>query len=269
MKYYSRERILLAGTKYNSRGPNITRGDHILLAETKYYSREWNITRGNVLITRGTEKLLAGTKYYSREYNITRGNELLLAGKNITRGKELLLAGIYLLLAGTIYYSRERNIGSIWHQRASVTNRWFPSQRAIGWDRHFLCSMCFHVDGLVQETRNSIANALELRFSCINPSKLWHHYDVGQWPVMNACVCPVGHGFVPAADCRADTHDYSSISVHLSTARLTSRKLLRLNSNQYGTPRIGDGISLGNTLLCFSKLIVMVKFSSVWHFRHW
>ena len=123
MKYYSRERILLAGTKYNSRGPNITRGDHILLAETKYYSRELNITRGNVLITRGTEKLLAGTKYYSREYNITRGNELLLAAKNITRGKELLLGGIYLLLAGTIYYSRERNIGSIWHQRASVVRK--------------------------------------------------------------------------------------------------------------------------------------------------
>ena len=132
MKYYSRERILLAGTKYNSRGPNITRGDHILLAGTIYYSREWNITRGDVLITRGAEKLLAGTKYYSREYNITRGNELLLAEKNITRGKELLLAGIYLLLAGTIYYSRERNIGSIWHQRASVVVSCVCSDKAWG-----------------------------------------------------------------------------------------------------------------------------------------
>ena len=27
-----------------------------------------------------------------------------------------------------------------------------------------------HVDGLMQERRNSIANALELRLSCINPS---------------------------------------------------------------------------------------------------
>ena len=103
MKYYSRERILLAGTKYNSRGPNITSGDHILLAETKYYSREWNITRGNVLITHGTEKLLAGTKYYSREYNITRGNELLLAGK-------ILLAGKNYYSRESIYYSRERFI---------------------------------------------------------------------------------------------------------------------------------------------------------------
>ena len=139
MKYYSRERILLAGTKYNSRGPNITRGDHILLAETKFYLREWNITRGNVLITRGAEKLLAGTKYYSREYNITRGNELLLAGKNITRGKELLLAGIYLLLAGTIYYSRERNIGSVWHQRASVV----LSHVIIQYILYFICQKLY------------------------------------------------------------------------------------------------------------------------------
>ena len=27
-----------------------------------------------------------------------------------------------------------------------------------------------HIDGLVQERRNSIANAVELRLSCINPS---------------------------------------------------------------------------------------------------
>ena len=30
-----------------------------------------------------------------------------------------------------------------------------------------------YIDGLVQERRNSIANALELRFSCTNPSKLF------------------------------------------------------------------------------------------------
>ena len=30
------------------------------------------------------------------------------------------------------------------------------------------------IDGLVQERRNSIANALELHLSCINPSKCWH-----------------------------------------------------------------------------------------------
>ena len=30
--------------------------------------------------------------------------------------------------------------------------------------------MLFHLDGLMQERRNSIANALELRLSCTNPS---------------------------------------------------------------------------------------------------
>ena len=31
-------------------------------------------------------------------------------------------------------------------------------------------NVIFHIDGLVQERRNSIANALELRLSCTNPS---------------------------------------------------------------------------------------------------
>ena len=104
MKYYSRERILLAGTKYNSRGPNITRGDHILLAETKYYSREWNITRGNVLITRGTEKLLAGTKYYSRKWIITRGKKYYSRERIITRGNLFITRGNDILLAGDKYW---------------------------------------------------------------------------------------------------------------------------------------------------------------------
>ena len=30
------------------------------------------------------------------------------------------------------------------------------------------------IDGLMQERRNSIANALELRLSCIDPS-IWYH----------------------------------------------------------------------------------------------
>ena len=32
-----------------------------------------------------------------------------------------------------------------------------------------------HIDGLVQERRNSIANALELRLSCTNPSICYLH----------------------------------------------------------------------------------------------
>ena len=31
----------------------------------------------------------------------------------------------------------------------------------------------YHIDGLVQERRNSIANALELRLSCTHPSIRW------------------------------------------------------------------------------------------------
>ena len=32
----------------------------------------------------------------------------------------------------------------------------------------------YEIDGLVQERRNSIANAMELRLSCTNPSKCKH-----------------------------------------------------------------------------------------------
>ena len=36
-----------------------------------------------------------------------------------------------------------------------------------------------HVNGLVQERRNSIAHALELRFSCTNPSMSKHDRSFG------------------------------------------------------------------------------------------
>ena len=39
--------------------------------------------------------------------------------------------------------------------------------------------MCaHHIDGLVQERRNSIANAPELRLSCNNPSMYTHYPQV-------------------------------------------------------------------------------------------
>ena len=38
------------------------------------------------------------------------------------------------------------------------------------------------IDGLVQEIGNSIANALELRLSCTNPSKL-RNYQIATFPV--------------------------------------------------------------------------------------
>ena len=39
------------------------------------------------------------------------------------------------------------------------------------------------VNGLVQERRNSIANALELRLSCTNLS-IWHHFNDADDPLM-------------------------------------------------------------------------------------
>ena len=39
--------------------------------------------------------------------------------------------------------------------------------------------MIFHIDGLVQERRNSTANALELRLSCTNPSIWYQSHPVG------------------------------------------------------------------------------------------
>ena len=39
-------------------------------------------------------------------------------------------------------------------------------------------SMTFHIDGLVQERRNSSAIAMELRLSCTNPSLCELHVQV-------------------------------------------------------------------------------------------
>ena len=52
------------------------------------------------------------------------------------------------------------------------------------WSAHWMipltkgqwCRKRSHIDGLVQERRNSTANALELRLSCTNPSISWRHY---------------------------------------------------------------------------------------------
>ena len=56
-------------------------------------------------------------------------------------------------------------------QQEGETNRRLEEEvgheggRGKGWGR-----VGWHIDGLVQERRNSIANALELRLSCTNPS---------------------------------------------------------------------------------------------------
>ena len=48
-----------------------------------------------------------------------------------------------------------------------------------------------HIDELVQERRNSIANTLELRLSCTNPSL----YASVNWVIIDLCngLWPVGH----------------------------------------------------------------------------
>ena len=55
---------------------------------------------------------------------------------------------------------------------------WFRFERTLPayawfWPRY--CTAVAYVDGLVLERRNSIANALELRLSCTNPSMYWVH----------------------------------------------------------------------------------------------
>ena len=48
--------------------------------------------------------------------------------------------------------------------------------------------LLWHFEGLVQERRNSIANALELRLSCTNPL-IWQQNCLDPGYVQ----CPVGH----------------------------------------------------------------------------
>ena len=42
-------------------------------------------------------------------------------------------------------------------------------------------SLLAHIDGLMQERRNSIANAMELRLSCTNPSIYTASLDLNEW----------------------------------------------------------------------------------------
>ena len=46
-----------------------------------------------------------------------------------------------------------------------------------------------HINGLMQERRNSIADALELRLSCTKSSK-WLHCNVQAWGLNGACMHP-------------------------------------------------------------------------------
>ena len=54
-----------------------------------------------------------------------------------------------------------------------VMNGVVARQQAIAWTNNDK-DPWHHVGGLMHKSRNSIANALELRLSCIN-SLMWHH----------------------------------------------------------------------------------------------
>ena len=71
--------------------------------------------------------------------------------KKVLRNHEVHLTMIY-------YRMKFQSVGSAEFNTAYFHALWF-----------------YEVDGLVQERRNSISNALELRLSCTNPSK-WKHF---------------------------------------------------------------------------------------------
>ena len=56
--------------------------------------------------------------------------------------------------------------GPLWGE--STGHHWIPLT-TNHWFRASMESCCQHIDGLMQERRNSIANALELSLSCTNP----------------------------------------------------------------------------------------------------
>ena len=93
-----------------------------------------------------------------------------------------------------------------------------------------------HIDGLVQERRNSIANALELRLSCTNLS-IWLYSDNFSdthdaiWPSLSPCqaINPMCHFLVLGVyDNKIEFHVSSNIlreQHHLTRGWLTSNLL--------------------------------------------
>ena len=65
------------------------------------------------------------------------------------------------------YYT---SIHSIWIVRNVNASHTLDTLWSIYFNDYFLAFMVHDVDGLMQERHNSIANAMELRLSCTNPS---------------------------------------------------------------------------------------------------
>ena len=57
-----------------------------------------------------------------------------------------------------------------WYQKRGITLVHWYSTRVLSLFNNLHCQLDFHINGLVQERQNLIANALELYLSCTNPS---------------------------------------------------------------------------------------------------
>ena len=70
--------------------------------------------------------------------------------------------------------------------------RWSNIISALQWDTmgytQFNLMRIYQTDGIVQERRNSIANALELRLSCTNPSK-WYLIHISRPQLLSDNIC--------------------------------------------------------------------------------
>ena len=161
----------------------------------KYSPRKWNITRGNKIFSAEMKcknippdpKIFVAVKIYSprqkssprprnysprqnysprpRKYsprkNIPRGPEIIPRGpENIPRGPENVPRGKHIprgpenIPRGKKYSPRPR--------------KYSPRKKNILF--YVPPRLPYYIDGLVKERSNSIANALELRLTCTNPS---------------------------------------------------------------------------------------------------
>ena len=91
--------------------------------------------------------------------------------------KGMILCAIWKYEIPFIYWYLCYLLMAIYRQRyseAMQSNIFFKllhkGVMVLQWISFNLISSQLHIDGLVQERRNSIANALELRLSCTNPS---------------------------------------------------------------------------------------------------
>ena len=80
---------------------------------------------------------------------------------------------------------------ALWCPQGTISwSPWVDEKCGTVWIWWLSAADMHHGDGLVQERRNSIANALELRLSCTNPSmvacnnslSLWRRWYFNVWP---------------------------------------------------------------------------------------